>query len=271
MNTTKLALLLTGLATISPALSQAQTATPAPAPAPVAEAPSASWILTPSFASQYMFRGVRLGGPSFQPSLEFDYGSLAVGVWSNFPMKDRVPGQSDPEFDVYGSYTFTVIPDQLTLVPGFTWYNYPDADKANGFYKGTFEPSLAANYTIGMVKLTPKVYYDVVLDGATYELTATLAVPLKDLGTELDFTGTVGTFKWDNAIENASPDIKNWGDYWLVGVAMPFQITPSSKLTLGVAYTKGSGNYLKQGTDPRLANTAAVGRTVATVSYAWTF
>lgn len=266
MNTTKLALLLLTALGVGVSGSRAQT----PAPVPVATT-SGTWTLTPSVVSQYMFRGVRLGGPSFQPALEYGYGALAVGVWTNFPMKDRVPGQSDPEIDPYASYTFTVVPDKLTVVPGVTWYNYPDANRANGFYKLTFEPNLALNYTVGLLKLTPKIYYDTVLKGATYEFTATVAVPLKDIGSELDFIGTVGTFKWDDALESSTPDAKNWGDYWLLGVAMPFQVTASSKLTVGFAYTKGSNNYVKIGTTPRFANTTAVGRGVVTVSYALTF
>src|SRR5207244_5964724 len=66
----------------------------------------------PSFptrrSSDLMFRGARLGGPSFEPSIEYDQGSLAVGVWSNFPIKSKVVGQSDPEFDFYGSYSFDI-------------------------------------------------------------------------------------------------------------------------------------------------------------------
>jgi len=243
--------------------------TPAAAPAP-AEPTTGSWVLTPSFVSQYMFRGARLGGPSFEPSLEYDYGAFVVGVWSNFPLADKVVGQSDPEFDFYGSYTMDVIKD-VTFVPGFTAYTYPNAKKANGFYKGTFEPSVALNYTIGDLKLTPKLYYDVILKGPTLELTAAYVVPLKDLGTELDFTGTYGTFKWDEAAVDASPAIKNWGDYYLIGVAAPFQVTKNSKFTAGFAYTKGSNNYFKQGTDHKAVNTAAVGRGVITLSYAITF
>lgn len=217
-----------------------------------------------------MFRGVRLGGASFQPSVEFDSGSLAIGVWSNFPISAKVPGQSDPEIDPYGSYTFA-INDSFSVVPGFTWYNYPDADKTVGFYKSTFEPSVAVNYTIGGFKLTPKIYYDVVLKGATYELTGAFAVPLKDAGTELDFTGTVGTYKWDEALEDTSPSVKNWGDYWLVGVSAPFAVTTSSKFVVGFAYTKGSNNYYKQASFPKTANAGAVGRGVVTISYAITF
>ncbi len=220
-----------------------------------------------------MFRGNRLGGPSFEPYVEVDYGSLAVGVWSNFPMKDKVVGQSDPEIDPYGSYTIAVN-DAVSVVPGFTWYNYPNADEGNGFFKMTFEPNIALNYTIASLnglKLTPKIYYDVVLKGPTYEFNAAYTVPLKEISSELDFTGTVGTYIVRDFAKGADPRVKNWGDYFLIGVAMPFQITKESKLTLGAAYTRGSGNFIKQGSDPKIVNTAAVGRGVFSVTYAWTF
>ena len=246
---------------------RAQTAPPAPALA----APSSSWVITPAFASQYMFRGARLGGPAFEPTVEFDAGGLAAGVWANFPLKDKVAGQSDPEFDFYASYTMDVIKDTLSWQPGVTGYVYPNADKKNGFYKTTLEPNLAFNYTFSGVKFTPKIYYDFVLKGPTYELTAAYAVPLKEAGTELDFTGTVGTFKWTDAVADSTPSGKNWGNYWLVGVAAPFQIGPTSKLTVGWAYTKGSDNFVKFGGTPKFENSAAVGRGVVTLSYAYTF
>lgn len=236
-----------------------------------AETPAGSWVLTPSYVSQYMFRGTRLGGQSFQPSLEYDRGALAVGVWSNFPMADRVPGQSDPEFDFYGSYTFNVNAS-TTVVPGFTAYTYPDADKSAGFYKATFEPSLALNYTTPFgLKLTPKLYYDVVLAGPTAELTGSYALPLTSIGSELDFTATIGDFIWKSYAENTTPDIKNWGEYWLIGVSAPFQLTTKSKLTIGLAYTKGWGNYLKQPGSAAVQNPAAVEKVVFSLSYAYTF
>ena len=244
---------------------QTATATPAPAPAPEA-APTSSWVVTAPFVSQYMFRGVRLGGPSFEPSVEFDSGNLALGVWTNFPISDKVVGQSDPEIDPYGSYTFT-INDASSLALGFTWYNYPAADESNGFYKSTFEPSVAFNYTVAGIKFTPKIYYDMVLKGPTYELNAAFALPLKDLGTELDFLATVGTFIWDDSIKGATPDIKNYG----VGVTAPIAISANSKILVGIAYTKGGNNYFKQSGSPKSENTAAVGRGVVTLGYTVTF
>jgi len=265
----KTALLLAALLTTGASLSADTTAPAAAAPAAPA-APSTSWVFTPSFASQYMFRGVRLGGPAFEPSIEYDQGNLAVGVWSNFPIKDKVVGQSDPEFDFYGSYSFDVAKD-TTLVPGYTLYTYPNAKKSNGFYKLTFEPNLALNYTISGWKFTPKIYYDFVLKGPTLELSAAYTIPLPDLKTELDFTGTVGTLIWTDAIPDISPKAKNWGDYYAVGAVFPFQVSTGSKLNLGVTYTKGSNNFIKVGSDHRMENTAAVGRCVFSLSYAISF
>jgi hypothetical protein len=110
-----------------------------------------------------------------------------------------------------------------------------------------------------------------VLKGPTYELTAAWALPLKDAGTELDFTGTFGTFKWTDAFEDTTPSAKNWGNYWLMGVAAPFQVNSSAKFTIGWAYTVGSANFVKIGSAPKSENTAAVGRGVLSLSCAITF
>lgn len=227
-------------------------------------------VLMPAIASQYMFRGARLGGLSFEPMIEVDSGNFAVGVWGNFPLKDKVAGQADPEIDPYGSYTITVN-DSLSVAPAFTWYNYPNADTRNGFYRSRFEPNIAFNYTVCGIRFTPKFYYDVVLKGPTYEFNIAAALPLKALGTELDWNATAGTFIVRDAANGANPAVKSWGNYYLLGVSAPFAISYASKLILGVAYTKGSGNFLKAGSTPKVENTAAVGRGIVTINYSYTF
>jgi hypothetical protein len=179
-------------------------------------------------------------------------------------------GQSDPEIDPYGSYTLTVN-DAFSVQPGFIWYNYPNAEPNNGFYKSTFEPNFALIYTVKGIRVTPKLYYDLVLKGATYEFTVAFAIPLKDAGTELDWTLVGGTFLIKDFVKGADPAVKNWGDYYSIGVSAPFAIDANSKVIVGFLYTKGSGNFLKAGSQPRGANSAAVGRGVVTVSYAYTF
>jgi uncharacterized protein (TIGR02001 family) len=261
----KLLLVLTSALTALAGSSHAQTA-----PAPAAPAPSYTITATAAVVSNYMFRGQRLSGLSAQPVVEYASGDLGIGVWTNFPIKDDVPDTSDPEIDLYGYYNVK-LNDAATLVPGFTYYWYPNTTTSNGFYRSTFEPSLALNYTVEGFKLTPKVYYDFMIKGPTWELTGFYAVPLKDLGSELDFTATFGTYKYTDVARDGNPSTKAWGDYWLVGVAMPFQISPTQKLTIGWAYTEGKNAFFKTGSAPKGGNSLAVGKGVFSVAYAWTF
>lgn len=221
--------------------------------------------------SQYLFRGLRLSDGGLQPSVEIASGNLIVGAWGNFPVNgDKVPGSSDPELDLYGAYN-VALPRNLTLTPGFTLYTFPQAPTNAGFYRSTFEPNLALSYVVDGFKLTPKVHYDVRLRGATWELTAFYVYPLAGLGAELDFTLTFGTYKWKDAASGSSPDVKAWGDYWLAGVAIPFQLSAAARVTVGFAFAEGRRAYTKAGDFGRVPNSLALGRGVATVSYAVSF
>jgi uncharacterized protein (TIGR02001 family) len=228
-------------------------------------------LSTASFVSQYMFRGVRLGGPSLQPSVNFESGNFDWGIWANVPIADKVQGQSAPEIDPYASYAF-IINSAVNITPGVTVYYYPKAPLDQGFFRTTYEPNIALNYTIKYgIKFTPKLYYDMTLKSTTYELSVACATPLKSLGTELDWTASAGTFMDKNYYNGSSPSEKNWGNYYLVGVSAPFAITKNSTLTAGIAYTKGTQNYFKHGEYPRTMNTAAVGRAVFSVSYTYSY
>lgn len=259
----KITALLVGALTLGAVSSYAQTA-------PASTAPALSITVTPTYVSQYMFRGQRISGASFQPVVEATYGNLGLGLWTSFPFQDKGTGASDPEVDPYGYYTFNVN-ESLSIVPGFTLYTYPNADIGAGSYRSTFEPSIAVNYTIGGVKLTPKFYYDTTLKGPTAELTAAFAVPLKDIGTELDFSATYGEFIQRDIIRNSAPRTKAWGNYWSAGVSMPYQITKTSKLTVGFSYQKGDDQFVKQGSAPKTANSLSMGRGVVSVAYGWSF
>jgi uncharacterized protein (TIGR02001 family) len=249
-----------------------QSAAPAAAAPAAPAAPSWSTTLTPSYASVYMFRGSRLGAQCFQPSISSTYGNWNIGVWASDPINNtgKVFGQSDPEIDPNGTYTITVN-DSLNIQPGFTWYTYLRAPTNDGFFKETFEPNIAVNWTVGPVTLTPKYYYDVVLDTATYEFNAAYSIPLKDMGTSLNWAFQIGTYYGTNVVNFSVPRAHGWGNYYSIGVSSPYQLTKNTSLTVGVALTEGSGAYTKVGTGPRSVNTSAVRRTPVTVSYAWTF
>lgn len=229
--------------------------------------PESSWTLTSAVTSQYLFRGVHVAGTSFQPALDYSHGALALGVWGSTSLEDHASGDSDPELDLYGSYTIAIPASSVELVPGFSLYTYPDAKRSNGLYSATFEPSVAVNTEIKGIRFTPKCYYDFVLKGATFEFAVTTAVPLTSLGTELQLSASAGTFRWNSVTADASPDEKNWGDYWTIGASVPYQVSTRGTLSLGVLYSEGHNNFYKQGTDPKTPNDAAIGRAAVTLSY----
>ncbi|HYD84321.1 MAG TPA: hypothetical protein VEA63_09715, partial [Opitutus sp.] len=179
----------------------------------------------------------------------------------------QVSGDSDPEIDFYGAYSFSDDSERWSVVPAFNLYTYPDAKRSDGLYRATFEPSLSVSYTASGIRFTPTVYHDFMLRGTTAELTAEFALPLTSLGTELDFAATGGTFKWKSVTADASPDEKNWGDYWTVGVTMPFTVGARSSVSLGVLYSEGHDNFYKVGTDPKQPNDDAGGHFAVTLSY----
>jgi hypothetical protein len=240
-----------------------------PAPARAVTTDGIGVTTTATAVSTYMFRGQRLGGLSLQPAAEWSAAEAALGFWSTFPLKDRVPDTSDPELNLYGSYNVR-LGERLQLIPGFTYYYFPNAPTADGFYRSTFEPNVAASFSVQGLQLTPKLYYDIILKGATYEVTAAYAVPLTAIGLELNFTGTAGTYKLRDVVHGSNRH-KAWGDYWLVGVSIPVQITQRAGVLLGYTYTEGRNAYTKEGLAPRERNALAVGRGVVTLSYSHAF
>lgn len=242
-------------------------AAPAAETLPAAGGEEGEWSITTAVASRYMFRGVRVGGESFQPSVDYARGPLALGLWSSIGLADQVSGDSDPEVDFYAAYSFGNDSERWSVTPGINVYTYPDAERADGLHRATFEPSLAVSAIVGGIRFTPAIYHDLTLRGTTAELTAEFAVPLTALGTELGFSAAVGTYKWNSVTADASPREKNWGDYWSAGVALPFQLSARSSVSLAVAYAEGRNNFYKQGTDPKRPNDDAVGRVVVTLGY----
>jgi uncharacterized protein (TIGR02001 family) len=233
-------------------------------------APPASVTASASVVSQYMFRGLRLNAAGLQPNVEVSAGNLVLGTWANVPLRDKVRDGSDPEIDLYGAYTLP-LDAAWSIAPGFTSYHFPHAPTSAGFYRSTLEPNLAVNYAGNGFRITPKVFYDLELRGPTAELSGFYAYPLKAWGTELDLTATVGTYRWRDAANRAAPAVKTWGDYWLLGAAVPFQVSRQAKVTIGFAYTEGRNAFTKKGVLGKTRNPLATGRGVASINYAFAF
>ena len=212
-----------------------------------AQAEDLSVTATPSWVSEYMFRGQRRAGSSFQPSVEADGSGWAGGAWMSFPVADRFQGQANPETDVYGSYTAN-LGKSLSLQPGFTFYN---------FARGTgtpsaFEPNLALNWTADGIRLSPKIYEDVTRRIFTGEVNAVTALPIRAWGTEVDLGATLGDFSGQ----------RERGGYWLAQASVPYQLGIHARASVGYGYTEGfSGHHV-----PLEAS-----RGVVTVSLAYTF
>jgi len=254
---------------------QAQTA----APSPVLTPTDVSVDITPTYVSQYMFRGQRLGGQSVQVPIEGTTGPWTVGIWADAPIYDT-SRQSDPEVDYFGSYALP-LGSGFDLRGGATLYTYPHeglsgAFRRNmgigeGYYRSTFEPDAGFDYSFAGLRLSPTYSYDTVLRGSNYELAAVYAIPLKDMGTELDFNGSGGYYLYSDAskIHDGLGAVKSKGDYWSLGASIPFQIARGVKFTAGWAYDDGDG-HLGEGA-AYIGNPEVVRRGVVSASLGFRF
>ncbi len=256
------ALLVSGIA-----VSQAQSAD-ASALAPE-RAAAVQVTATTGMVSEYMFRGQRLGGASWEPAVELQTQGLTAGVWSNLPADHFLRATSNAEVDVYSYFNYRLTPT-FSLLPGATLYEYPGATVLRGNYRSAFEPNLAANLQFGGVRYTPAIYYDIRRQGLTGELTAAKALPVVQLGTELDLTAVVGTSHERDAVNHSATDMRRGREYWSVGASVPYQIF-RARLTLGLAYASGSGGYLQTDGTRRQADPVVGHRVVVSLSaaYGW--
>jgi uncharacterized protein (TIGR02001 family) len=232
-----------------------------------------SFTVTPAFASQYMFRGVRLGGPSFQPSVEYAKGPWTLGVWANQPLAKDKDFDEMPtwlyEYDFYASYEWAVVPDKFTITPGVTFYSYPKVDETlDDTYKMTIEPSLSFGYTLEDITFSLNLFYDLTLKGPTYEFGVDYTIPVKPL--DIKLSALVGSYSWSEMTPNADSKFKNTGSYWQAGIAIPYEFSDNSSLTVGWYYTKGlDNNFHEEG--EKIKNPDAVGRGVFNVSFSYRF
>ena len=87
---------------------------------------------------------------------------------------------------------------------------------------------------------TPSVYgyYDYKLDNYTAQASIGYSVPVKQLGTSLDFAVTYGftpnTGKYNKNVAN--------GSYYGAGVTVPYKLAPNATLTGGLQYAYSDEN-----------------------------
>ena len=181
-----------------------------------------------TYASEYVFRGQKNSNAAFQASAEVGYQNFYGGVWTNQPIRSS---ETD-EVDLYLGYGFPLQND-WKIDAGITSYNYPETvvNTKTGF--STYETYLGltgGNFS----GFTPSVYayYDWKLDTYTLQGSVGYSLPIKQIGTSLDFSVTYGyAANTGSYASNKAP-----GTYWGAGVTVPYKLAPNATLTGGLQY-----------------------------------
>jgi len=170
-----------------------------------------------TFASDYIFRGIKYGDNSLQPSIEITQDTFYAGIWAQQPMQNRSSQGWGDEVDFYLGYT-PKITDTVSMDVGATHYYYPTGDS-------TTEVFVGGNFTFD--KITPGIYayYDFDLEALTVQGNIGFSVPLDQAGTSLDLSASVG---------HVSPDVGDNYTYYSAGVSIPYKINEHATMKVGV-------------------------------------
>ena len=223
----KIALALAALATGSFAFAQE-----------VAPAKSYSVTVDFTYASEYVFRGVKNSDASFQPSVEVAYSNAYVGVWSNQSFDTGAPGSGKDfdEIDLYAGYTFAINSD-WNLDGGLTRYTYDDS-VASGDDADSTEAYLGlTGGSYSGFKPSFYVYHDFDNEFTTYQASAGYSIALTRFGTSLDFAATLGYITQPGEDDQF---------YWGAGVTLPFKLSENATLTVGGQYASIDESSLEQ-------------------------
>jgi len=170
-----------------------------------------------TLASDYIFRGIKLGDMSLQPSVQFSQDEFYGGIWVEQPLENRSSEGWGDEIDFFAGYT-PKLSDMLSLDVGATHYYYPSGGSTTELFAG-------ANFTLD--RLTPGVYayYDLDLEAFTVQGNLGFSVPLDAAGTSLDIALALG---------HVSPDEGDSYTYYSVGVSVPYKLNENASVNVGV-------------------------------------
>lgn len=174
------------------------------------------------YTTKYVFRGVEYARQSIQPSVEVGVGNFTAGIWSNQPLVDHV----DNELDFYVGYS-KELPRGWTVDSGICLYYYPELATSSGANNTTWEPYVGVTGSVGGVSPGLYVYYDLTLEVLTVEGQLGYSVPLEPAGASLDFSLNLG---------RVDPKVGSGYTYYSVGASVPFKLSQSGTLTLGINY-----------------------------------
>jgi uncharacterized protein (TIGR02001 family) len=190
-----------------------------------------------TYASEYVFRGVKQAGNSFQPSVELTSGGFNAGVWTSQP----VTRHENNEVDVYAGYDYKVN-SALKLEGVATSYNYFEA--GGGQTKDTWEVGAGATYTVSGFSPSLYLYHDFRRDADIAVAAVGYSVPLEAIGASLDtniYGGSVSAR--DMFPDGAGPNIKNAYTYYGFDLTIPYKLSKNATVSVGGHYATTRNAY----------------------------
>jgi uncharacterized protein (TIGR02001 family) len=201
--------------------------------------PSSSYKVSADFtyANDYVFRGIKQAGNSFQPSIEVTVDDFYVGFWTNQPITKH----QNNELDIYAGYK-QQITDSLQLDVIATYYWYPEASTALGQTKKTYEAGVGVTYNFRGISASVYGYYDFRLEATTLQASAGYSFPIEPLGISLDYNVYLGTV----SARDVAPDALRTGqkeayNYYGADLTLPYRINDNAIVHAGIHYASNDG------------------------------
>jgi hypothetical protein len=208
--------------------------------------------VTPTWMSEFNYRGRMVGGSSFMVPIDLNYGNFSYEIWAASDLSIR----SNQEIDYSANYSINLGGDIL-LKPGITIYTYPKQDSEFGFYNdyngiglgyysSELEPNVALEFNLGDVHMAPQIAYDRQVKSTTYELNADYDYKVSAINSKINFFVTIGqTYVANASLVRLPPRVIESFSYYTAGFLVPYKLAKHFTIKAGWQYDYGSG-YVKR-------------------------
>lgn len=198
-----------------------------PAPVVIAsassdDAPTAPLAVSPvsveidlAYVGDYVWRGLKLTGASFQPTATITAGSFYTWVWSNQPFAREV--HDEMNYTIGWSPTFGA----WTLDAGVTVYVYPQDETQ----RRSWEPYLGVSREVIGLTASAYLYADEMLHTTTEEI---------KVSREIEITKRISLAPAASA--GRVQDHEQSYTYWSGGLEVPIKVGAHVKITPGLQY-----------------------------------
>lgn len=188
-----------------------------------------------SYTSDYVFRGVKSAGNSFQPSVEFASGDFNAGLWTNQP----VTKSENNEVDLYAGYRWNVN-SRFAVEGAATYYLYPESRASLGQTKNSYELSVGASYDVA--PLTPSLFYyhDFRLKSDTLQASIGHKMPLGGVSAAtFDTSIFAGSVRFKDLLPDApGAAVHESYSYYGIDVSIPYKLAANATFTVAAHYAR---------------------------------